>query len=367
MLQTTFEVNKKTFNEYQYCQQKLPNELPENNIVIAIDKFALTANNISYAVMGDFLGYWQFFSASQPQLGRIPVMGYGTVVKSNHTDIKEGERVWGFFPMASHLTIEAGKVSKAGFYDMKPERVSLAPVYSFFERVENSPTYQKAYEDLDILLRGLYTTAWLIEDFFFDNRYFDAEQFLITSASSKTSIALAFAIKARSEKPAIGITSSARVDYVKSLGCYDQVISYDAIDTLNNNRQSILVDMAGNKHVLAQIHGLFKTRLCYSCRVGATHFQHVEMEQPLEGPKPQMFFAPHQMQKRSADWGKDKLLQLMAKSFYQFIKFSEKEFKLEHLTVCDNDSADKFTQRYLNVLSGKANASIGYINKIQHI
>ncbi|GLX85771.1 hypothetical protein tloyanaT_20230 [Thalassotalea loyana] len=365
MLQTTFEVNRKAFNHHQFCQQQLPTQLAHEHVVIAIDKFALTANNISYAVMGDYLGYWKFFPASQPDLGRIPVMGYGEVVASNHSDIKIGERLWGFFPMASHVEIHAGKVSSSGFYDISEYRAQLAPLYSYFEHVANSPTYNKAFEDLDILLRGLYTTAWLIEDFFFDNGYFGAQQYLITSASSKTSIALAHAIKKRHEKPTIGITSSSRVNYVASLGCFDKVISYNDLNEMDSTTGSVLVDMAGNKDVISKIHHHFDHALKYSCRVGVTHFDKVAMEQTLPGPVPELFFAPHQMQKRSLEWGKEKLLATMAKDFYQFMLFSQQQFSLEHLIVRDDESAQQFSQRYLTVLQGKANANTGYINKIE--
>ncbi|MFT5636347.1 MAG: hypothetical protein ACI89T_001811 [Cognaticolwellia sp.] len=66
-----------------------------------------------------------------------------------------------------------------------------------------------------------------------DNQYFGAAQYLITSASSKTSIALAFAIKQRGKMVNVGITSAANLKFVASLDCYDQVISYDEISSLN--------------------------------------------------------------------------------------------------------------------------------------
>ncbi|HBF46414.1 MAG TPA: hypothetical protein DDW91_08030, partial [Shewanella frigidimarina] len=47
-------------------------------------------------------------------------------------------------------------------------------------------SFTNADEDYDILLRGLFTTSWLVDDFMFDNQYFDATQYLVTSASSKT-------------------------------------------------------------------------------------------------------------------------------------------------------------------------------------
>jgi len=364
MNQISFEVNKQAFHQWQYHTTTVPSELAEGQIVIAVDKFALTANNISYAVMGEQLGYWRFFPASNDELGRLPAMGYGVVVESNHPEIKTGERLWGFFPMASHLVIEAGKVSKMGFYDVAPYRENLAPLYSYFERVAASPTYVEALEDYDILLRGLFTTSWLINDFFYDNEFFNAEQFLITSASSKTSIALAFAIKQSGHSKTIGITSSSRVDYVKSLNIYDNVISYDEVETLNSKSASLLVDMAGNQHTLKAVHQHFGDQLKYSCLVGVTHFQELAIDLALPGPKPIMFFAPHQMQKRTQEWGREVLLERLAKSLFSFIQFSQSQFTIDRLLINDTESQQAFAQRYLAVLSGQSDASTGLINQI---
>ena len=60
-----------------------------------------------------------------------------------------------------------------------------------------------------------------------DNDTFGAEAYVISSASSKTSIALAYAVKQRGEKQTIGFTSAANLAFVEALGCYDQVLSYD--------------------------------------------------------------------------------------------------------------------------------------------
>ena len=37
--------------------------LEKDEILVQIENFSFTANNISYGVAGDSLGYWQFFPA----------------------------------------------------------------------------------------------------------------------------------------------------------------------------------------------------------------------------------------------------------------------------------------------------------------
>ena len=59
-------------------------ELAENEVLFKVDRFALTANNISYASAGDSLGYWGFFPAEE-SWGRIPAMGWGEVIAPDHS------------------------------------------------------------------------------------------------------------------------------------------------------------------------------------------------------------------------------------------------------------------------------------------
>jgi hypothetical protein len=59
---------------------------------VAIDKFALTSNNVTYGLTGDAIGYWGYFPAEQ-QWGKIPVWACGNVIESHSDDIKMGERL----------------------------------------------------------------------------------------------------------------------------------------------------------------------------------------------------------------------------------------------------------------------------------
>ena len=61
-----------------------------------------------------------------------------------------------------------------------------------------------------------------------EQSYDGASQILIVSASSKTAIGLAQGLAETEDSPKIvGLTSSNNIQFVESLGCYDQAISYD--------------------------------------------------------------------------------------------------------------------------------------------
>ncbi|MGX9460525.1 DUF2855 family protein [Shewanella sp. A14] len=360
-----FEVAKNDLHNTRVVELNIATPLEENEVLLRINKFALTANNISYGISGDALGYWRFFPsqdvAEQALWGRLPVMGFADVISSNNEHIKVGERVWGFMPMATHLKIVAGNISKTGFSDISPCRDGLSPVYNKFDRVAENPFYQQQNEDYDILLRGLFTTSWLVEDFMYDNQHFGAEQYLITSASSKTSIALAFTIKQRGERSAIGITSHKNKDFVKSLGCYDKVISYEEITTQDPNIQSILVDMAGGKTTLTTIHHHFAKQLNYSCRIGATQHNDIDINNTmnifgLPGATPTFFFAPTQLKKRSVDWGIGETMKQLSLSLLGYIEFCR-----SNITIAHTDDINQLNDIYQKVLTGTADATVGQI------
>jgi len=362
---SVFEVAKAELSKTRVVPLNIEQPLSENEVLLKVDKFALTANNISYGVAGDTLGYWRFFPTTntdeQGQWGRLPVMGYADVISSNCEQINAGERVWGFMPMATHVKILAGRISESGFSDVSPYRKGLSPLYAAFERISKNPFYQVENENFDILLRGLFTTSWLVDDFMFDNDYFGAQQYLITSASSKTSIALAFAIKERGERPAIGITSESNRSFVESLGCYQQVVSYDEISSLNKSVSSILVDMAGGEKTLTSIHNHFVDQLLYSCRIGATQHNDINIDDTfsfdnLPGAKPIFFFAPTQLTKRTNDWGTGKTMKQIGMSLLRYIEFCRSTMTIEHTNEINQVDAI-----YQQVLAGTADASTGQI------
>ena len=104
--------------------------LADGGVRLAVESFSVTANNVTYAVVGDGFGYWNFFPAPEGK-GIVPMWGHARVVESNSPDFAVGERVYGYLPMASHLDVVPGKVSASGFVDMAPHRQPMCrPVRS---------------------------------------------------------------------------------------------------------------------------------------------------------------------------------------------------------------------------------------------
>ena len=138
--------------------------LNENEVLVRIDKFGLTANNVYYAVSGDMIGYWNYYPADDP-FGKVPVWGLADVVESNSADIQVGERLWGFFPMASHATLTVGKVRDDNFMDATPHRLELPALYNQYRRTKGEPEFLHDLEDERCLLFPLFMTSFVLYDY----------------------------------------------------------------------------------------------------------------------------------------------------------------------------------------------------------
>ena len=73
--------------------------LGEGQVRFAVERFALTANTTTYALVGDMLGYWDFFP-TDAGWGRVPAIGWGRIVDSTHPDVSAGGLYFGWFPMS---------------------------------------------------------------------------------------------------------------------------------------------------------------------------------------------------------------------------------------------------------------------------
>jgi hypothetical protein len=167
-----------------------PIEIGADQVHVRIDSYALTANNITYGVVGETMQYWSFYPAAAG-MGRIPVWGFGTVAKSSRADVAVGERLYGFWPMSSDALLTIGRATPATLTETSPHRRELASVYNSYMRVAADPSMPAGSEPFVSLLRPLFPTSFLIDDFLAGSGFFGAETVLITSASSKTSIGLA--------------------------------------------------------------------------------------------------------------------------------------------------------------------------------
>lgn len=273
------------------------------DVLLGVRHFALTANNVTYAAFGESMSYWDFFPTAAPW-GLAPVWGFADVLESQTPGIALGERFYGYFPMADRVRMDPTDVTSSGFTDGAEHRRSLTAGYNRYLRVSADPLYATTSEELQMLLRPLFLTAYAIDDWVADNDGFGARRAILSSASSKTAYATAFLMRQRGRLEVVGLTSANNTDFVRELGCYDRVLTYDEVDSLNPDEPAVFVDMAANGRLRAAIHQHFQDSLKLSCAVGATHWDNMlDDQEGLPGPRPKRFFVPSQIQKRVKEWG----------------------------------------------------------------
>lgn len=259
--------------------------------------------------------------------GCIPVWGFGEVVESCADGVAVGERLYGYWPMASHAVLQPARVASHGFSDGATHRASLHPVYNQYLRCEADAFYTAGSEDVQALLRPLFLTSWLIDDFLADNAFFGAQAaaeragtqavLLLSSASSKTAYGTAAQLAQRPGVAVVGLTSAANVAFCESLGVYQRVLAYEQLDALAPEVPCVYVDFAGNGGLRRAIHTRFSA-LAYSCSIGGTHVDQLTGGRDLPGPRPVLFFAPAQVKKRSADWGAAVFNQRLVAAWHAF-------------------------------------------------
>lgn len=298
--------------------QRPPLEVQDGEALLRVDRVGMTANNVTYAVFGEAMSYWDFFPAPDlegvPQ-GRVPLWGFAEVERSRVAGVEEGARVYGYLPTSSHLVVQPTKVDPSGFRDASAHRQHLPSPYNGLTATAGDPAYELDHEDLQVLYRPLFMTSFMLADFLDDHDRFGADAVVISSASSKTAYGTAFLLDGARR---VGLTSEANRDFTESLGCYDEVVTYDELDGLEG-RRSVYVDIAGDAALRRRVH----ERLIplHSAVVGAARHDAAPdpVDEDLPGASPTFFFAPDQMRKRSADWGPGGVEERHAEAWARFV------------------------------------------------
>jgi hypothetical protein len=347
----TFAVARADLTRTTLAEGPLP-DLADGEALLRVDRVGMTANNVTYAVLGESMRYWQFFPPEPrglaPDLGLVPLWGFASVAASTVPGISAGQRVYGYLPPASHLVVRPERVDGTGFRDGAPHRAGLPSPYNAYRLTTGDAAYRADQEDLLILFRPLFFTSFMLADQCLDNDSYGAAQLLLSSASSKTAYATAFELRGRGPR-LIGLTSPGNVAFTESLGCYDQVVSYDAVTTLAVAPTAYL-DLCGAPAVRTTVRDHFGAHLVRDVAVGLTN------QIPNAGAADEVFFAPTQMRKRTADWGRDTLDARFAAAWHRFAETVTAWVDIEPTT-----GPPALRDAWLDVLAGRTAPRTGRV------
>ena len=354
-----FLVRRDDLRECRFAPAPSPDDvtLAPGQALLEVERFGFSANNVTYAAFGDAMRYWEFFPAPEGW-GRVPVWGFARVARSAHAKLQEGERVFGYLPMSTHLVVAPDGVSAAGFADGSPHRAPLPGAYQLYRRLAGDPGHDTALEAHQALLRPLFLTSVLIEDFLAEGELFGAQTVVLASASSKTALGVAFLLSRREPRDCqvVGLTSPGNREFCEQSGYYDAVLPYGEVEALAPREPTVLVDMAGDGGLLHDVHHHLGDALRHSCIVGATHWEARATQHDLPGPAPQFFFAPDRIRKRVADWGPGGVARRFDEALSDFLP-SVKGW----MRIVAADGAEAVEAVYRDMLEGRVDPSEGHM------
>ncbi|MET7399000.1 DUF2855 family protein [Dactylosporangium sp. NPDC005572] len=313
--------------------------LTDGEVLLRVERVGMTANNVTYGVLGDAFRYWEFFPAAPSGRGLVPVWGFAEVAASTVGGVPEGRRYYGYLPPASHLVVRPDRVTGDRFRDASPHRAGLPSAYNTYLAIP--------VDDLQILLRPLFFTSFMLADFLVDNAFHGAEAVVLSSASSKTAYAAAFELRDAGVR-LVGLTSPGNVRFTEELGCYDEVLTYDGLDALDPDRPTLYVDVSGRPDVRAALRR--HRRLVGDVAVGLTS------QVPNAFSAGSVFFAPDQIRKRTVDWGREGLDARFAAAWDRFAPVVA-----QHLDVVVGHGPEGLRDAWLEVLQGRTDPRVGHV------
>ncbi|WP_433789340.1 DUF2855 family protein [Actinoplanes sp. CA-252034] len=347
----TFAVGRDDLGRTTIAEQPVP-ALADGEALLRVDRVGITANNVTYAVLGEAMRYWEFFPAASRGLGDgwalPPLWGFAEVAASTVAGVEPGQRVYGYLPPAGHLVVRPERVDASGFRDASAHRAELPSPYNAYRLTTGDAAYRAGQEDLLILFRPLFFTSFMLADQVADNDFYGARTVVLSSASSKTAYAAAFELHGRGHRLA-GLTSRGNVDFTRSLGCYDTVLPYDRIADLDVEPTAYL-DLSGAPALRAALRERLGDRLVRDIAVGLT------TGIPNAHAAGEVFFAPVQMRKRSRDWGRDGLDQRFAASWERFAAVVA-----GWVDVHAGAGPEDLRRAWLEVLGGRTPPRVGHV------
>jgi hypothetical protein len=304
-----FLVDRKDIRRWCWYFNTPDAPLEAGEITVIHERFAFTANNITYAHCGEALGYWAFFPAPAPW-GSIPVWGRGRVDRSRCAGIAEGERIYGLFPMSNRLLLRPARIKPHRFVEGSPHRANLPHTYNEYLRIDHDPDYDDDLADLHLVLLPLFNLSFFLAHYLAEATFSNARTVIVSSASSKAAIGLAFELRriGAAGLKIVALTSPSKTQFLANCGYYDRVIAYeDIVTAVADCGPSLYVDISGDDRILEAVHRTCRD-LRGSWRAGMARTRPWrDTYDDLPGPKPEFFFTPHHILARRESWGSAEL------------------------------------------------------------
>lgn len=268
----------------------------DGEVMFEVERFGLSANNVTYAVLGDALRYWDLFPA-EAGWGRIPAWGYLRVRSSRVPGIEAGRRAFGLCPMATEVVLRPERAGRATFTEGSAHRSGLAGAYNVYAWAD---AVTPGTDDALVVLRPVFWLSFTLDDHLSRAAHAD-RTVIVTSASSKAAIGLAHLL-ARRGVTVIGLTSAPHLPFVDGLSLYHQVLPYERAEGLPA-AGAVLVDIAGNAALRDRVSSNPAGGPAETVVAGLTH-PAANGADPARANQPGVtFFVPDLIRDLAREWG----------------------------------------------------------------
>lgn len=337
-----------------------------NQILVKLDNFTISANNITYALTGDTLGYWSFFPTPEnPGWGRVPIWGFADVVRSSVPGVEAGTRIHGVFPISTYSILDVTLIESTppALYEISPVR-SKSPVLYKRYRIVPAETKDTTQELLEVTLLVNFYSAFLMSETSLAEEKIDGKTVVILSASSKTGSSTASILKKRNPSTRIiGVSSTTEnKDFAAATGFYDDVYTYstpalsETLSSLPNN--IVLVDLAGKGQFLTDLKKTLGSKLERIVLVGNTDWKAGSWPPPgLENSEP--FMAPDALMELVGAWGEGVFGQKFVEVFTKYLTGGFKGFSISQVR-----GHDALLAEFQKLLKGGYDPSTGLSLKL---
>jgi hypothetical protein len=234
-------------------------------VLLAVQRFAVASNNLTYALLGDQLGHWAPFPAASAGWGRVPAWGHAVVIDCDPALTAVGTRWSGYLPMATHFVVRAERHGDR-LRAVSPERAGMLPLYRDLSPVVTGEADDGERAAVAVAMLPGVASA-LIDDMVTGT---GIGRVVVSSATSKTALTSALLLSRRGIE-VVGITSHPHVEAAWRAGVYDTVVAYEDVDTIASSSDAVYLDVAGRSTVTAAVHSRLGPSLRRSIAVGGSH------------------------------------------------------------------------------------------------
>lgn len=338
-------------------------ELETGKVLLRVDKFAFSQMTLGYLLKGftrTFNAYHNFYNYGEDGTYRSACWGYATVMESQHPKVPVGTRLFGLVPAAKYTVELVGGCIPKSKNGMDPAVVEITMEgvpynmrrFQEMEIVEESAANQEPqWEDWRCVLKEIYTMAFYMDE----NLLVDTgmiNSVIISCASSKTAMALAFCLRMREMRYVVGLTSKEHLEFVKSTDLYHEVFTYDDVAQLPQDHTIVYMDFKCDGELRQNITLRMGTNLMYNMVLGPAVFQRRMKDQVFEKRAREMLFDESSWRERRkmvAEVTKTGRNEKLRYSFKTFVERMKRHVKLRHFS-----GAESLTKMYDRVYSNSA-------------